>query len=255
MAETQTLETWTRPHFSAGGGDAFLFYAVVGKFTQPLSVSRSKHRTNGVPPTIKVGSHRDWLADEVLKTFTEDYFGEVLRENRLDEIVLAAPECITVTGEIPDPQDLNYFRDTVGFITALVEHGGVAVYDPLRLAWWSGPNWVESIFTPDGSVPGHHCIILTREEDDSSDLLWIHTRGLRKFGRPDISVRNVPESYSESVIDLCNRFIEHQAFGLVVPEGQAIKVDGLPEGLVCRHTGDLDDPDFNNVHIEIRFPL
>jgi hypothetical protein len=26
---------------------------------------------------------------------------------------------------------------------------------------------------------------------------------------------------------------------------------GQPEGLVCHHGGDLDDPDFNNVRVEI----
>jgi hypothetical protein len=74
---------------------------------------------------------------------------------------------------------------------------------------------------------------------------------LRKFGRPDLSVHNVPPSLQEGVIDLCNRFIEFQAFGGVIEEGQGIRMRGLPEGMTCHHGGDLDDPDFNNVHVEI----
>jgi hypothetical protein len=54
-----------------------------------------------------------------------------------------------------------------------------------------------------------------------------------------------------AVKDLCDRFIEMQAFGAVIPEGQAIKVAGLPSGWRCRHQGDLDDPEFNNRHVAI----
>jgi len=42
-----------------------------------------------------------------------------------------------------------------------------------------------------------------------------------------------------------------QAFGAVVPEGQPIEMSSLPDGWRCFHRGSLDDPDFNNRHIEI----
>jgi hypothetical protein len=58
----------------------------------------------------------------------------------------------------------------------------------------------------------------------------------------------------DDAAQLCNRFIEHMAFGLVVPDGEPIRVAGLPEGMVSRNRGDLEDPDFNNVHLEIVWP-
>jgi len=79
--------------------------------------------------------------------------------------------------------------------------------------------------------------------------LWIHTRGLRKFGRPDLSVRGVPREFSQPVVDLCNRFIRMQTLGGRIPEGQEIRMVSLPSGLICQHAGSLDDPDFNNVHM------
>ncbi len=72
-----------------------------------------------------------------------------------------------------------------------------------------------------------------------------------KFGRPDLSVRGVTRELGPAVEDLCNRFIEMQAFGAVVPEGQEVKMKALPPGWRCRHGGTIDDPDFNNVHLEI----
>ena len=72
-----------------------------------------------------------------------------------------------------------------------------------------------------------------------------------KFGRPDISVHNVPSDLNPGVEDLCSRFIEMMAFGAVVDDGQPIKMASLPGGWFCRHAGDLDDPEFNNLHIEV----
>jgi hypothetical protein len=28
-------------------------------------------------------------------------------------------------------------------------------------------------------------------------------------------------------------------------------MQALPTGLICRHAGDLEDPDFNNVHVRV----
>ncbi len=71
-----------------------------------------------------------------------------------------------------------------------------------------------------------------------------------KFGAPDLSIHGVTPDLLDEVVELCNRFIEAQAFGMVVPDKQRIRMPGLPEW-TCRTVGDLNDPDFNNRHIEI----
>jgi hypothetical protein len=77
---------------------------------------------------------------------------------------------------------------------------------------------------------------------------------MRKFGRPDLSVHRVPPQDRDAVIDLFERFIELQACGGTIEEGQAIRMKTLPAGMICSHRGDLQDPDFNNVHVEITPP-
>ena len=72
-----------------------------------------------------------------------------------------------------------------------------------------------------------------------------------KFGRPDLSVHGVTADLRDAVIDLINRFIAFQAFGGIIEEGREIKMPSLPPG-ICTHQGDMDDPDFNNVHVEIK---
>jgi hypothetical protein len=73
---------------------------------------------------------------------------------------------------------------------------------------------------------------------------------MRKFGRPDLSLHGVAESQRAAVIDLFNRFIDLQGLGGIVAEGQEVRLAGLPLGMTCHLRGSVDDPDFDNVHIE-----
>jgi hypothetical protein len=77
---------------------------------------------------------------------------------------------------------------------------------------------------------------------------------MRKFGRPDIGVRHVSSELQTGVIELCRRFIELQAFGGIVPEGEEIRMASLPPEGIVRHGGHIDDPEFNNVHFEVVWP-
>jgi hypothetical protein len=155
---------------------------------------------------------------------------------------------------LEDQGDLNYLRDTVGLLTFLLDQGGIVVYDRHMFHWREPGEWKDRIFRPGGAVPRHHVVLLTSDEPEDASLTWFHTRGMRKFGRPDLSVHRVPPQYRKAVIDLCNRFIEFQAFGGVIAEGQEVRMKTLPEGTTCHHAGDLDDPDFNNVHVETALP-
>jgi hypothetical protein len=182
----------------------------------------------------------------------DEYLGESLREENpsLFEAASTAEYCSILHGEVADPSSLDYFRDAIGLVTALLEHGGIAVFDPHAFKWWSPDEWRELAFEPEGAVPRNHVTIMASDDPDPQRR-WYHTRGMIKFGRPDLSVHDVPPKLHAAVEDLCDRFIEMQAFGAVVPEGQEIKMKSLPRGWCCRHRGDLDDPDFNNRHLEL----
>jgi hypothetical protein len=249
---TSELETWQRKHYVAGGGDPFLFYVVYGEIDSSAPLSRSTYRSDGIPDGIEVMSYGPGQHPDVPGSFREGYLWDefVADDPRLARAVAQCEHCMILRGTPTDSTTLDYFRDTVGLVTYLIDRGGCVVYDPLMFRWWQPAEWKQKIFEPAGPVPRHHTVILVSEEDDPS-LKWFHTRGMRKFGRPDISVHNVPAELEEGVIDLCNRLIEHQAFGHVVPDGQEIKMASLPSGGVVRHGGDLDDPDFNNVHLDV----
>lgn len=244
------LESWPRPHFEEGGGNPFLLYFVFGAFDpKSMSIRASEYRTNGVPDGVDVRILSN--AGPEARTFTSGSFGTMLDEKPdLASAVRAAPQMLTFRGELGDFETLDYLRDAVGTLTALLEKGGVGIFDAMSFRWYSSDEFRATFFTPEAPVPNAHVSIFLSEED--GDTHWIHTRGMRKFGRPDVSIHGVKPALRGAMVELCNRFIEMLAFGAVVPEGHPIQMKGLPDGYRAFHGGDLDDPEFNNVHIAIR---
>ncbi|HEX8110336.1 MAG TPA: hypothetical protein VF516_21540 [Kofleriaceae bacterium] len=244
---TAEIPSWLRPHFQPGGGDPFLFYKIHGAFAEPLELSLSKHRSAGVP----VGCELQLLTTREALDFGLDrgWIGDAFRAEQpvLAAEVARTEQCLVLRGSPGDPDTLDYFRDAVGLVMAVLDSGGIAVFDPQMFKWWSTAEWRRDAFEPAGAVPHHHVVILASED---SHGCWYHTRGLRKFGRPDLSIHDVPPELEPAVRELCDRFIEMLAFGAVIPDGQLIRMPGLP-AWKCRHAGDFSDPDFNNVHIEI----
>lgn len=250
---TQHLDHWDRPNFVRGEGDPFLFYVVFGEVNATTPLSRGKYRSNGIPDGMQLMSYGPQNHPEVPASFQQGYLWDefAAEDPELAHTVSQSSTCMVLRGSPTDSSSLNYLRDIVGLITYFLEQGGCAAYDPLMFRWWNSADWKTTLFEPGAPVPLRHTVILTSEEDDPS-LTWFHTRGLRKFGRPDISIHNVPEHLTTGAIALCNRLIEHQAQGQVVPDGQQIRMSSLPDGGVIHHAGYMDDPDFNNIHLDVK---
>jgi hypothetical protein len=250
------LPSWERPHFAPCDGEAFLIFVAFGDIDTSQPLSSSKYRCSGIADDFQVTGYDRVTYPQVFENFLSGFLWERLQEEDPDlaRQVEKSGSCIVVRLTRPNSATLDYLRDTVGVLTWMLDHGGLAIYDPEAFRWWSPPAWREEIFDPAGPVPRNHVVILLSEEEADPELVWIHTRGLRKFGRPDVSVHNVPERHQDGVIEMINRFIEYQGFGGVIPEGEAIRMAAVPAGGVARHGGDVEDPDFNNVHVEIVWP-
>lgn len=232
-----------------------LFFKLHGDFSLPPKISRIKYRTEGPPKGAEMVT---FDADDDADAFgfgLADVFAARLRREhaKIYAAVAKAPQALIIRGNLDDPDSLDYLRDTVGLIMALLDTGGaVAVFDPFRLDWWTADEWRSRLFEPSKPVPHEHVVLLLSEDDKHPGNHWVHTRGMLKFGRPDLSVRNQAKDQLPLMLDLCNRFIELQALGTVVPEEQPVRMQGLNGDWRCFHGGDPNDPDFNNVHIEIR---
>ena len=258
VLDATTESRWARGHYRPGGGDATLYYAVYGAFEMPLDVSREKYRCDGVPAGVNVAHlTRDEQKDDFGKLLTGQ-FGKLLdkqRDKSTAKRVRKSSECLVLAGQIDDPPDLQYLRNTVGLIAYLFDNGAEAVCDVQSLRWFDRDTWRTYLFLPAAPLPLNHVSLI--EEADAQrgaprGSRWFHTRGMRKFGRPDISVRRVPSHFEETIRAMCHTLIESMAFGIQVPEGY--EVAALPPGVTCHHAGSMDDPEFNNVHIDVRLP-
>ena len=253
------LPSWAREHFQATGAKARVWYQVYGHFSDTIEISRGKYRCNGVPDGVEVGNHPRTDHEEAATSFLKQPFfvAQLHRElPALAQTVESAPDCTIIRGEVPDSPNADYLQDVVGLVTWFLDNGAVAVLDPQTLTWYDREKWRSRVFEPNGFVPARHVMLFFSEEKGGADknLFWFHTRGMRKFARPDVSIHNVPAQNQGAAIDILNRLVEAQAFGQVITDGQSIATQLLPASLTGHPAGNLDDPDFNNTHIEIEWP-
>jgi hypothetical protein len=227
-----------------------VLYVLYGKFPTNIQVSAAAYRTVGIPDGIQL--RRLTRKERSVSPFTDGDFAKTAGHDNPAAFarIQKSPECMVLQGEVKDPENLNYLRDSIGLVTWFLDYGGIAVMDPQQLKLYDGELWRKEIFEPSPPKLLNHVVILVSGQRDGTK--WFHTRGLRKFGRPDLSMHNVPTTQEHGVIDLFNRFIILQAQGDRIPEGKEIQMASLPANLTCHHAGSLDNLDFNNTHVEIR---
>ena len=248
------LASWPRPSFQPTGNKALVWYQIYGHFPDTVDISRSKYRCTGVPDGIELQHYWRTEHENVVTAFLKHPFFAAALTRELQGLadgVSSAPECTIIRGEVPDSANLDYLRDVIGLVTWFLDNGGLAVLDPQTMQWYGRDKWRGEVFEANAPSARQHVVIFLSDDEDG---LWLHTRGMRKFARPDLSIRTVPAQNREAAIELLNRFIELQAGGQTIAEGQEIKMESLPPGMTCHLAGNLDDPNFNNVHVEIRWP-
>ena len=259
-------QDWERPLYEAGGGDASVLLVVFGPKPEPLRITSLAHRVVPMDLSLELEYQEPHAAAALL----DSPFGATLLQGWEGEeaSVLTADGCMVMRAEVPDPKDLRYLRNCVGVATAILEAGGRAVANLQSLGMFTPEQWRGVIFAPDKPQPRLHVNVFHGEEprgvpqgagsnargvpqgagSNEAGGVWLHSRGLRAFGRPDLSIRQVPQGAMAAASDLCNRLIETQAYGGVIP-------DGPIEGMIAHTTGSLEDPDFNNLHVELAWPL
>ena len=148
--------------------------------------------------------------------------------------VAQAPQAMIIRAELDAPGDQAYLRHAIGLAQLLLDHGGLAVHDVQTLRWYTPDEWRDEVFA-DPARPHAHVVVLTTPviDDAGGSRVWIHTRGLRKLGRPDLSVRG-PAARRDDAIALVQAEIRSPTDGAIV--------------------GDLEDVDYNNVHVELALP-
>lgn len=236
------LSNWSRPYYQAYDQKPFLFYVVFGDFVLDAEIERA---------TVVLPGGLDLRVVES-GFFTEGASWELCRTHspEVAETVRACSQALVLQGEISSEESLDYLKATLDFLTFLTDLGGRVVHDPLTLAWYSSEEWLAREELGQIFNPFDHTVILSSVEADG---VWLHTRGLLKFGRPDLSVRGLSEEEVPVLKKVMDRFISFQALGGVIEPHREIVLEGVDTGFGPSDVrGSLDDPDFNNTHVELQ---
>ncbi|TPG11543.1 hypothetical protein EAH88_03260 [Rhodanobacter glycinis] len=253
MSNPITIPAWQRPHWQASDEEVLLQFYVFGKF-DAVRVPSADYGSPGLPAGIEAVSHyhsalRQWEGYPL-----KGAMGRMFKADAPEAWQLAfdAPEVMVVRGTLKDSPATGYLRDTLGVLAGMLDIGGTAILDPQILSLLDADAWRRKYLIRDGAPIRNHLLIL-RDGEPTPDHSWIHTRGMRKFGRPDISIRQVPDRAVDRAGLLCEKLVELEALGAHFSEGQRLDIEGVPSGVVVHLGGGLDDPQFNNTYVEFNW--
>ncbi|MFH1469747.1 MAG: hypothetical protein ABIO70_35500 [Pseudomonadota bacterium] len=240
--------TWPRPLFQPGGLPADIVFQVfsAGLPADPPPISRERH---GLP----AGEAPEGIFfSEVPREDAEGFFQSFARAPlfgpaqaalgaELGE-VLGAAVCYEVAGEAPEPEDLAYLQHAWGVVRWLCEQGAGPVYDFHARRWWRRAEILalplERPFELDREVS-----IEAVETGDPALGRLLVTRGLAKFGRPDLVIVRASADDEARILALARAM----ALGLCLDEGELEGEDGSSLTISAyRLGGDLPDLDIIN---------
>jgi hypothetical protein len=224
---------WPRPHYQPSPSKASLFYLVFGEPPAHLNVKRARHHVDELPPQLTVSIHArgddaawfdGWFSPPVGLEIPLVFGADA-------EAVYRAPRVAAVRAEFADPNSLAYLRNAVGVVSAIAEEGAVAIFDVSALTWWRPDEWRRRFVERSEFRIGDHIFTSVSEEPGGAGTLSMQTRGMRKFGRPELLVRHLPgprdldgpavRAASEVMDGLAN----YAARGGVLADGQTMRLD------------------------------
>ncbi|CAM5253506.1 hypothetical protein [Rhodanobacter lindaniclasticus] len=248
-----TIPAWQRPHWRASNEQIVLQFYVFGQF-DAVRVPSQEYGSPGLPAGITATSrrHADLRAWDGYPL--KGAMGRMYKTDAPQAFQRAfdAPEVMVVRGTLADGPATGYLRDTLGVLAGMLDIGGVAILDPQILSLLDADAWRRRYLIRDGAPIRNHLLILCDGEGEPGRC-WVRTRGMRKFGRPDISIHGVPDAAVDRAGALCEQLAELQALGAHFTEGQVLTGDGMPAGLVAKLGGGMDEPPFNNTWVEFRW--
>ena len=243
---TATAQPWVRPYHVSPGRPGLHLFFVFGAFDEPLQLPvKEGHCPRGVDGLdVRVMSsarERYWLTEPLLAKLLASH------PDGLRDVAASAPKVVALRRECPDTNDLLDLRCTVAVVSSLLGWGGVAVLDPLALRWWSRAEWARRFVEVDRfDVEDHARVVMTTDRAFA-------TRGMRKFGRADVRIRDVAPDRLQPAAELLVRFAEYQALGGELDPARPLEAEGFPSMSLEPHLEpeDLDAPDFNNVWFDV----
>lgn len=178
---------------------------------------------------------------------------EKLSEERPELAKAAEGKSLAVAlhGTIATHDSLDYLKHAIDIMASLVELGAVAVYDAITGSWYDAESWL--IMVEQGAIFNPFDHVITERFPQPDGRFWMRTRGLRKFARPDLSVRGLAVEEVEHASKMLDRFINHLALGGVPEPEREVRVEGWDAVYRSGEVqGGPEDPVFHNTYIDFQ---
>lgn len=248
------ISVWARKSFQRAGAANVvqLFCFSRGSLRTDVPMSAAKYglpspeamqllEVRELPRTLDVAWF-DGFRTGALRGVAERTLGDL---KALDE----ATHLTAVLVERADTGNLVHLQAAWAVCQWLVARGATVVLDAQTTHYWKGADvasWpAERPFTLSVDVR------VTVEADPGAPFGLVHTRGLQKFGRPDLVVTGVPSARWDAVAGLVRSAAGLMADGLVLEPDQTLQLgDELIR--VSRFTPTSDaDPHLNNAGLQL----
>ncbi|GAA1612724.1 hypothetical protein [Actinoplanes couchii] len=218
------VEPWSRPaHRPTGREAAVMLVAFTGG-----EVLTGMDLTGAVPAAAPVGALdvrlHHWADNPGWIDGWRTGPLRALAERELpDATVLdAATSCYTIQLTVADPSDLTHLQLAWAVAAEVCRAGAVAVLDAYAHDWYPAPKVAE--LDPHRPFTVMREISVVAEADPVPGFGHpVHTRGMAKFGRPDLITGIAAEQVGEAA-GVLNQLASRLAEGHVLAPGQQIRV-------------------------------
>lgn len=225
------LPLWRRPYHAPQGGMASVILFAFAE--QPLDLSaplsRSRH---GLPPQfsldeLDIRQHRREEDPQWFDGFFSPELLSMAAADLGDGADLSRMRAVCSLRFVAlEPADLAYLQGSWAVARWLCDCGAEVVHDAHAIRWHSGADLLALGAARDFDI--EHEVKLIFEADETSGFGHVtHTRGLAKFGRPDIVLAGVQPRDARVCGVLLNALARRAALGAPLRAGQTVGPAGL----------------------------
>jgi len=212
------------------------------------TISRSRY---GVPAGFDLGTLdvRQHQRKEVPEWFGGFFTPEMLSVSKLDPGGLDGEYedlavAYSVQLEIPEPPNLAYLQGCWGFMMWLCEIGAKVILDEHAIRWHAGEQIIQLDPLREFDIKNEISVVFETEDTPGFGHV-MHTRGLVKFGRPDLVLKGVEPADAEAGGVLLNGLASRAAKGAALRENQTVGPNGLAARHLSRYEPGVTHPEVN----------
>lgn len=244
------MSSFNRKYYQDIQYKPFLFYVVFGVSGNDLQVSRSKHHVDFFPEKLEILSLNRTEHNDYINGFFNGQLGTLLKEDNADlfEKCRAADKCVILRGEIEKDATLDYIQSTIGILQSFMENGALGVLDLFTFTLYDSNTWSERFFEKDINAQDHVTIFVSEQDHH----YWLHTRGMGKFGRPDLSLFETNEENIQKDKAVIDQMIYYSGEGAFFNGEVIIHTNEGKYKVLGEFVPDWNNDDFNNAHINIQ---